>query len=60
MKFYDQELADLILDLAAEVQYSIDNSYDGDLAFFQAKLDKARILAQRGDVTAAEYDSVNY
>ncbi len=60
MKFYDQELADLILDLAAEVQFSIDEDYQEDRAYFQAKLDRAHVLAARGNVTRDEYDSVNY
>ena len=60
MKFYDQEMADLILDLAAEVQFSIDEDYQGDREFFQSKLDRAHELAARGNVTRDEYDSVNY
>ena len=60
MRFYDQELADLILDLAAEVQFSIDEGYQADREFFQAKLDRAHALAARGNVTESEFESVSY
>ena len=60
MKFYDQELADLILDLGCEVQHSIDNGYEHDVAYFQDRLDRAHALAARGNVTRDEFTSVNY
>lgn len=60
MKFYDQELAELILDLGCEVQFSIDEGYDADLAYFQPRLDRAHMLAARGNVTRDEFESVNY
>lgn len=60
MRFYDQELADLILDLESEVQFSIDENLLEDWAFFQTRLDWARLLAARGNVTEEEFESVNY
>jgi len=60
MKFYDQELAELILDLAHEVQFSNEQNQGVDSEYFQERLDRARLLSARGNVTRVEYDSVNY
>lgn len=60
MRFYDEELADLILDLHCEVFDAQANGCEADAEWFLERLIRAEALATRGNVTGAEFDSVNY